>query len=63
MFSHQTKASHQLGMHMGDLEYLKDIDGCILHLRWNYMGFDLLRKLSISEIFQIVVNIAMIAFY
>ena len=44
MFSHQIKASHRLGMHMSDYVHSTDIDGCIPHLRWNYMGFDLLRQ-------------------
>ena len=43
MFSHQAKASHQSGTHMSDYEYSTNIGGCILHLRWNYMGFDLFK--------------------
>ena len=48
MFSHQIKASHQSGMRMSDYEHSTDKDGCILHLKWNCTGFDLLRELSIS---------------
>ena len=62
MFSHLIKVLHQWGMHMNDHEHSKDKDGCILHLRWNYMGFDLLRQLTISEIYQSVVNISIITF-
>ena len=42
MFSHQMRASRQLGMRMSDYVHSTDIDGCIPHLRWNYTGFDLL---------------------
>ena len=50
MFSHQIKASHQSGMRMSVHVHSTDRDGCIPHLRRNYMGFDLLRQLTISEI-------------
>ena len=46
MFSHQIKASHRSGMRMSDHVYSTDIDGCIPHLRWNYMDFDLLRAID-----------------
>ena len=60
MFFHQIKASHQSGMHMSDYVHSTDTDSCIPHLRMNYMGFDLLRQLTISEMCQTVVNISII---